>query len=40
MRKKAALLEVLNNELALQGEAIQQRRRAYLKAGSAGLRQL
>ena len=28
--EKAALLEVLNNELALQGEAIQQRRRAYL----------
>ena len=30
--EKAALLEVLNNELALQGEAIQQRRRAYLAA--------
>ena len=28
--EKAALLEVLNNELSLQGEAIQQRRRAYL----------
>ena len=29
--KKMALLEVLNTELAAQGEAIQQRRRAYLE---------
>ena len=29
--EKAALLEVLNAELAAQGEAIQQRRRAYLE---------
>ena len=29
--EKAALLEVLNAELAVQGEAIQQRRRAYLE---------
>ena len=29
--EKVALLEVLNAELALQGEAIQQRRRAYLE---------
>ena len=30
--RKAGLLEVLNVELAQQGEAIQQRRRAYLAA--------
>ncbi len=32
--EKCALLEVLNVELAAQGEAIQQRRREYLAAGS------
>ena len=39
--EKCALLEVLNVELAAQGEAIQKRRREYLALlGTAGLRQL